>query len=130
VPVSELSRLDSCIARNCPAHARLRERHSHRVADLNPHAQWQQPAAGEPPVQELQLRAAPATSRAVDKPFEGRGGITVDEAAPGSPPATAVIRHSEITNYQTAGIVVLGSGSWANVSLSIVAGPGATRAAF
>jgi len=50
--------------------------------------------------------------------------ISVGSSVPGSPPATITVDHSEITNYQTTGVIVLGSGSWGNVSQSLVAGPG------
>lgn len=51
-------------------------------------------------------------------------GITVGQPQPGTPLATANIHHSEVTNYQTLGIIAFGVGSWANVTHSVIAGPG------
>ena len=51
-------------------------------------------------------------------------GIAVGQSQPGTPRATANIRHAEVTNFQTVGIIALGDGSWANVSHSTVTGPG------
>jgi nitrous oxidase accessory protein NosD len=50
--------------------------------------------------------------------------IAVGQSAPGSPPASLSIHHSEVTGYQSVGIIVLGAGSWANISHNTVAGPG------
>jgi hypothetical protein len=50
--------------------------------------------------------------------------IAVGTSVPGGPPASVTVDHSEITNYQATGIIALGEGSWANVTQSIVAGPG------
>jgi Right handed beta helix region len=54
--------------------------------------------------------------------FRSGTGIEVGEV-PG-PPATLSIDHSEITHYQSAGIVVLGFGSTATVTHNTVTGPG------
>jgi len=54
--------------------------------------------------------------------FHSGTGILVGDV-PG-PPATLDIRYSEISNYQSAGIVVLGFGSTANIVHNIVVGPG------
>lgn len=51
-------------------------------------------------------------------------GIAVGQSQPGSPPAFADIRHVEITNYQSIGIIGFGSGTRVNVSHSQVHGPG------
>ena len=50
--------------------------------------------------------------------------LSVGLPAPGSPPASVTVDHSEITGYQSLGIIALGEGSWANVSQSLIAGPG------
>lgn len=50
--------------------------------------------------------------------------ISVGESAPGRPPASINVDHSEITNFQSTGIIALGVGSYANVSQSTIAGPG------
>lgn len=54
--------------------------------------------------------------------FHSGTGILVGEV-PG-PMATLDIRYSEISNYQDAGIVVLGFGSTANITYNTVVGPG------
>ncbi len=54
--------------------------------------------------------------------FHSGTGILVGEV-PG-PTATLDIRYSEISNYQNAGIVVLGFGSTANITYNTVVGPG------
>jgi hypothetical protein len=54
--------------------------------------------------------------------FHSGTGILVGEV-PG-PAATLDIRHSQISNYQSAGIVVLGFGSTANITYNTVEGPG------
>ena len=63
-----------------------------------------------------------------DTPFEfcpGMGtAIQVGQPEPGSPPASLGVHHSEITNYQSTGIVVLGAGSWAHIAHNTVTGPG------
>jgi hypothetical protein len=51
-------------------------------------------------------------------------GIVVGEPAPGAPTASANIHHAEITNYQVVGVTAFGAGSSANVTHSLVAGPG------
>lgn len=63
-----------------------------------------------------------------DTPFAQcpRSGNGIVVGLPGAPPASANIHHSEVTNFQTAGIVALGEGTWANVVHSIVTGPGHT----
>jgi len=50
--------------------------------------------------------------------------IAVGQSAPGSPPASLSVHHSEVTGYQSVGIIVLGAGSWANITRNIVTGPG------
>ena len=50
--------------------------------------------------------------------------ISVGESAPGRPPASLAFDHSEITDYQSVGVIALGVGSWANVTHSTIAGPG------
>lgn len=50
--------------------------------------------------------------------------ISVGSSAPGGPPASLSIHHSEVTNYQSVGIIVLGSGSWAEITHNTVSGPG------
>ena len=50
--------------------------------------------------------------------------ISVGESAPGRPPASMAFDHSEITGYQSVGVIALGVGSWANVTHSTIAGPG------
>jgi hypothetical protein len=50
--------------------------------------------------------------------------ISVGESVPGRPPAFLTFDHSEITNYQSLGVIALGPGSWANVTQSTIAGPG------
>ena len=63
-----------------------------------------------------------------DTPFEfcPRKGtaIAVGQPEPGSLPASVNVHHSEITNYQSTGILVLGAGSWAHIVRNTVAGPG------
>lgn len=63
-----------------------------------------------------------------DTPFEfcpRRGtAIAVGQPEPGSLPASLNVHHSEITNYQSTGILVLGAGSWAYITRNTVAGPG------
>src|SRR5262245_51614739 len=54
--------------------------------------------------------------------FRSGTGILVGEVP--SPSASLDIRNSEITNYQSAGIVVLGFGSTANITYNTVTGPG------
>ncbi|MGH9276522.1 MAG: right-handed parallel beta-helix repeat-containing protein, partial [Acidimicrobiales bacterium] len=54
--------------------------------------------------------------------FRSGTGILVGDV-PG-PPASVTIRASQITNYQTAGIVVVGFGSLGTISQNIVRGPG------
>jgi hypothetical protein len=70
-----------------------------------------------------------AAVRAIhDTPFEhcpGQGtAIAVGQPEPGSLPASLSVHHSEITNYQSTGILVLGAGSWAHITHNTVAGPG------
>jgi len=64
-----------------------------------------------------------------DTPFAGcfhtAEGILVGDV-PG-PIATLAIDHSEITNYQGAGIVILGFGSTATITHNTVTGPGPAR---
>ena len=50
--------------------------------------------------------------------------ISVGQSAPGSPPASISLHHSEVTNYQSVGLIVLGAGSWAGITRNTVAGPG------
>ena len=50
--------------------------------------------------------------------------ISVGQSAPGSPPASINIHHSEVTNYSSVGIIVLGAGSRAEITQNLVAGPG------
>lgn len=50
--------------------------------------------------------------------------ISVGQSTPGSPPASLSIHHSEITNFQSTGIIALGVGSRADIAHNIVAGPG------
>lgn len=50
--------------------------------------------------------------------------ISVGDSVPGRPPASITVDHSEITNYQSVGLITLGSGSVGNVTHSLVAGPG------
>lgn len=50
--------------------------------------------------------------------------ISVGESTPGRPPASLSFEHSEVTNYQSVGIIALGAGSRADVTHSTVAGPG------
>jgi hypothetical protein len=63
-----------------------------------------------------------------DTPMElcARSGtaIQVGQPEPGSLPASLNVHHSEITNYQSTGIVVLGAGSWAHITHNKVVGPG------
>lgn len=63
-----------------------------------------------------------------DTPIElcARSGnaVQVGQPEPGSPPASLAVHHSEITNYQSSGIVVLGAGSWAHITHNKVVGPG------
>ena len=54
--------------------------------------------------------------------FHSGTGILVGEV-PG-PTASLDVRNSEITNYQSSGIVVLGFGSTANITSNTVTGPG------
>src|SRR5262249_22699970 len=54
--------------------------------------------------------------------FRSGTGVLVGEV-PG-PPATLDIRHSEITNYQSSGIVVLGFGATATILYTTVRGRG------
>ena len=52
-------------------------------------------------------------------------GIVVGAPAPGATPtAGANIHHAEVTNYQRLGVIALGAGSRANVTHSLVVGPG------
>jgi hypothetical protein len=64
-----------------------------------------------------------------DTPFAGcfhsANGILVG-AVP-APTASLTIHHSEVTNYQGAGIVVLGFGSTASITHNTVTGPGYAR---
>lgn len=61
-----------------------------------------------------------------DTPFAGcfhsAQGILVGDVP--APTATLTIDHSEITNYQGSGIVVLGFGSTATITHNTIAGPG------
>ncbi len=50
--------------------------------------------------------------------------IAVGQSQPGTPTATANIHHSEVTTFQTVGIIAFGVGSWANISHSTITGPG------
>jgi nitrous oxidase accessory protein NosD len=50
--------------------------------------------------------------------------IAVGQAEPGSLPASLTVHHSEITNYQSTGILVLGAGSWAEITHNRIVGPG------
>jgi hypothetical protein len=50
--------------------------------------------------------------------------ISVGSSTPGAVPATLTIHHSEVTGYQSVGIIVLGAGSWADISRNTIAGPG------
>jgi hypothetical protein len=50
--------------------------------------------------------------------------ISVGSATPGSEPASLSIHHSEVTGFQTTGIIVLGAGSWGDISRNTIAGPG------
>jgi hypothetical protein len=50
--------------------------------------------------------------------------ISVGQSAPGSPPASLNFHHSEVTNYSSVGIIVLGVGSEAVITGNTVAGPG------
>jgi hypothetical protein len=50
--------------------------------------------------------------------------ISVGTSAPGGPPASLSIHDSEVTDYQSVGIIVLGAGSWADITHNTVAGPG------
>ena len=54
--------------------------------------------------------------------FRSGNGITVGDVP--DPPASITIRASQITNYQSAGIVVLGFGSVGTITHNIVTGPG------
>jgi len=51
-------------------------------------------------------------------------GIAVLDLAPGAPTASANIHHAEVTDYGAVGVVARGAGSSANVTHSLVAGPG------
>ena len=50
--------------------------------------------------------------------------ISVGSSTPGSLPASLVIHDSEVTRFQSVGIIVLGAGSWADIAHNTVAGPG------
>jgi hypothetical protein len=50
--------------------------------------------------------------------------FSVGTSVPGGPPASLTIHHSEVTNYQSVGIIVLGAGSWADITRNLIAGPG------
>jgi hypothetical protein len=50
--------------------------------------------------------------------------ISVGSSTPGAEPSSLTIHHSEVTNYQSVGIIVLGEGSWADISRNTIAGPG------
>lgn len=50
--------------------------------------------------------------------------ISVGSSTPGSAPSILNIDHSEVTNYQSVGIIVLGEGTEARIDQNIVAGPG------
>jgi Right handed beta helix region len=73
----------------------------------------------------LELRFA-AVRDIHDSPFAGcfqsAIGILVGDVP--SPTASLTIDHSEITNYQGAGIVVLGFGSTATITHNTITGPG------
>lgn len=51
-------------------------------------------------------------------------GIAVLDLAPGAPMASANIHHAEVTDYGGFGVIARGAGSSANVTHSLVAGPG------
>ena len=51
-------------------------------------------------------------------------GIAVLDLAPGAPTASANIHHAEVTDYGAVGVIARGAGSSANVTHSLVAGPG------
>jgi hypothetical protein len=57
-------------------------------------------------------------------PCPRSGAALVVGSATATSPASANIHHAEITNYQVVGVIALGAGSWANVTHSLVAGPG------
>lgn len=50
-------------------------------------------------------------------------GIAVGDPAPGSLTASLHVHNSEVTNYQSTGILVLGEGSWAHITHNRVTGP-------
>ena len=50
--------------------------------------------------------------------------FSIGESTPGRPPASLSIHHSEVTNYQSVGIIVLGPGSRGDITHNILAGPG------
>ncbi|HKQ98161.1 MAG TPA: hypothetical protein VJV75_09825 [Candidatus Polarisedimenticolia bacterium] len=50
--------------------------------------------------------------------------ISVGTSTPGGAPSALNIDHSEVTGFQTTGIIVLGEGSTANIAHNLVAGPG------
>jgi hypothetical protein len=50
--------------------------------------------------------------------------ISVGSSTPGSLPPSLVIHDSEVTHFQSVGVIVLGAGSWADIAHNTVAGPG------
>jgi hypothetical protein len=51
-------------------------------------------------------------------------GIAVGQPQPGSPASSADIHHSEVTNFQSIGVIGFGSGTRVNVRHSVIQGPG------
>ena len=68
-----------------------------------------------------------AVRRIHDTPIASCAGkgtaIAVGEPQPGSPPASLNLHHSEISQYQSTGVLVLGAGSWAHITHNSVMGP-------
>src|SRR5262245_60243789 len=50
--------------------------------------------------------------------------IAAGSFVPDSPPSVLNVDHSEVTGYQSLGIIVLGAGSTASISQNVVTGPG------
>ena len=50
--------------------------------------------------------------------------FSIGTSVPGGPPASLSIHDSEVTNYQSVGIIALGAGTRADIIHNIVAGPG------
>jgi len=55
-----------------------------------------------------------------------RTGTAILVGGPAGPPASATISQSEIRNFQSAGVIVLGAGSWGDITHNTVTGPGMT----